>query len=46
MKVNTLLIEMIQDTEIENIPKKSLYQHKAKDKSLVEILKKMNEVKK
>ena len=42
MKVNTLLIEMIQETEkskVESIPKKD-------PECLVEILKKMNEAKK
>ena len=47
--VNTLLIEMTQENEIkgvENIPEKSPEWIEAKDKCLVEILKKMNEAKK
>jgi len=47
--INTLLTEMAKETEkneVENIPKKSPEWIEAKDKCLVEILKKMNEAKK
>jgi len=44
--INSLLLEMANETEVVNIPKKDPEWVKTKDKCLVEILKKMNEAKK
>jgi len=44
--INILLTEMANEKEVLHIPKKDPEWGKAKDKCLVEILKKMNEAKK